>query len=67
MLTKSLHTVTAVTNVALHLRASSVFTDATALTRAALAVLGYDVRAFDTTDTTIQACIKSVRKATGHA
>ena len=67
MLTKSLHTVTAVTNVAMHLRASSVFTNTTALTRAALAVLGYDMRVFDTADTTIQACIKGVQKATGHA
>ena len=61
MLTKSLHTVTAVTNVARHLHA----TDATKDTglfylRRSLSVLGYDSN--DLNDPTVMACFKSVRK-----
>lgn len=66
MLTKSLHTVTAVTKVALHLRASSpghYTSDRAAwdLVDDALGILGY--KGEGATDPTITACVKAVTKA----
>lgn len=63
MLTKSLHTVTAVTNVARHLLETQWnlnYRDANAITHAALIILGYP----DTieSDPTVSACVKSVNK-----
>ena len=63
MLTKSLHTVTAVTNVARHLMITGAGTSAVSLTRQALAVLGYEMRGFDAQDETVQRCVAAVSKA----
>ena len=58
-LTKSLHTVTAVTNVARILPPA----DALTLAGHALSVLGYDVAEFGADDPTVAACVKAIRKA----
>lgn len=65
-LTKSLHTVTAVTRVALHLIELNplVTTSKKALDRA-LQVLGYDARQFAANDPTVAACLASIKKASG--
>ena len=70
-LTKSLHTVTAVTNVARVVAQLSggyrttltAPRDARALVREALAILDYDAAEFAADDPTIAACIKAVAKA----
>lgn len=65
-LTKSLHTVTVVTNVARELaRLSGSRHTALALTERALEVLGYDLGDFDADDDTVQRCIASVAKLSG--
>lgn len=62
-LTKSLHTITAVANVALHLyQTDGKAADAHALTRAALEILGYDIGAFAKADETVARCIAAVQK-----
>lgn len=64
-LTKSLHTITAVANVAryvLEREAERSRTDAYALTTRALAVLGYDITDFAKTDETIVRCVAAVEK-----
>jgi hypothetical protein len=64
-LTKSLHTVTAVANVARHLhRTGSGHTDAPALTAAALQILGYtvDARREARSDDTVARCVAAVAK-----
>ncbi len=67
MLTKSLHTVTSCTHVALYLNGTAD-TSATPeqLAVRALGVLGYAVDPADS-DATVAACIKSVRKALAKA
>lgn len=74
-LTKSLHTITAVKNVALFLHGlesatlraeASRLADATyarSLTRQSLAILGYDIDAFSRSDATVQRCIDAVALA----
>lgn len=63
-LTKSLHTVTAVANVARELIALSggKTGDAHALTTRALAVLGYDIHSFAKSDETVIRCLAAVAK-----
>jgi hypothetical protein len=68
MLTKSLHTVTAVTNVArLLVRHDSSFKyrSIDAVLSDALGVLGYRMADFDADDTTVAACRKSITKSFG--
>jgi len=66
-LTKSLHTVTAVVNVARLIQGSRDSGCATysadTLARHALATLGYDIADFAADDPTVCACIKAIRKA----
>lgn len=64
MLTKSLHTVTAVTNVARYLNAQGKAPrNADGLAHMALAVLGYgDVDTHSKRDDTVQRCVASVAK-----
>ena len=63
-LTKSLHTITAVANVARYIRVASGkrITDADALTAHALEVLGYDVADFAKSDPTVARCVAAVAK-----
>lgn len=63
-LTKSLHTITAVANVARYIRESAprTITDARALTAHALEVLGYDITTFSKSDPTLERCIAAVEK-----
>lgn len=62
-LTKSLHTVTAVSRVALHIYQEYAHGDnAAALTYKALSILGYN-RPFLKDDPTVAACIAAVKKA----
>lgn len=70
MLTKSLHTVTSCTAVAMYLARSQAHSPdmATPLVVDALALLGYRIDTADlNNDTTVAACIKSVRKALAKA
>lgn len=72
-LTKSLHTITAVKNVALFLHGLESATVRTRLladadyarnlTRQSLTILGYDMAAFSPTDATVQRCIDAVALA----
>jgi hypothetical protein len=61
-LTKSLHTVTAVSRVALELSQFRESADPVELTHAALNVLGYSVLQFSADDTTIAACVAATAK-----
>lgn len=70
MLTKSLHTITAVTNVARHLmetnavRLNGTASDADVLTKRALLVLGYKVAVATAMheDDTVRRCVDSVAR-----
>lgn len=63
MLTKSLHTVTAVKRVALHLHGTTppINTPAKSLD-CALLVLGYKRKDFPADDPTIKACLAAIKK-----
>lgn len=64
-ITKSLHTVTAATNVARHLANERRYFFATALAKDALAILGYDIVAFDASDSTIERIIRECSRIVG--
>lgn len=62
-LTKSLHTVTGVSNVALHLLKSAPDTDSRIVTIEALRLLGqWDGASYPETDPTFAACVAKVAK-----
>jgi len=61
-LTKSLHTVTAVTNVARFIQTVRPYGTAEALLQAALVVLGYSVSQFPKNDDTVERCRAAVAK-----
>jgi hypothetical protein len=70
MLTKTLHTITAVTNVARHLRDTNAVrlngtaTDAVTLTKRALSILGYQIDVANAmhADETVRRCVDAVAK-----
>lgn len=61
-LTKSLHTITAVVNVASYVRTHNPKLTAAQLADAALAILGYDVATFAKNDVTVQRCVAGCAK-----
>lgn len=65
-LTKSLHTITAVANVARYIATAAprkmTAADAAALTAHALEVLGYDMADFAKSDVTVARCVAAVAK-----
>lgn len=65
-LTKSLHTVTAVTCVAAHLLdGTRRYPNPHALATSALLILGYDVDTFAKTDDTVARCVAACAKLMG--
>lgn len=62
-LTKSLHTITAVVNVAAYIRnGAPEGITAAQLAESALAILGYDIETFSKNDVTVQRCVAGCAK-----